>query len=272
MSEVVTAHDEAHHNSTGIDTRKLLMWIFLGSDCLFFGSFIATYLVYRNRSLVGPYPSEILDIPLTTISTFVLLMSSLAMVLALNYTQRDKPVAGRYWTLATACLGAIFLGFQVYEFNHFVNLGLTPKTNMFGTTFFVLTGFHGAHVTFGVLWLLTFAFSCLTTSLKERAILILSIIGFLMIFFAALMSDWLHVIPHVPFNTVMAIGGAGALILLISMILLRKTSTPKGVAVSQSMNLELSGLYWHFVDIVWIVIFTIIYLVSAKDVAPIIGM
>ena len=134
MSEVVTAHDEAHHNSTGIDTRKLLMWIFLGSDCLFFGSFIATYLVYRNRSLVGPYPSEILDIPLTTISTFVLLMSSLAMVMGLSYVQQGRQVLGRYWTLATALLGMVFLGFQVYEFNHFVNLGLTPKTNMFGQT------------------------------------------------------------------------------------------------------------------------------------------
>ena len=91
MSNVATTED--HYTSTGVDNRKLMMWIFLGSDCLFFGSFIATYLVYRNRSLVGPYPSEILDIPLTTISTFVLLMSSLAMVLALNYTQRDKPVA-----------------------------------------------------------------------------------------------------------------------------------------------------------------------------------
>ena len=164
MSEAIAVHEGEHHNSTGINTRNLLMWLFLGSDCLFFGSFIASYLVYRNRSLVGPYPNEILDIPITTISTFVLLMSSLAMVLALNYTQRDKPVSGRYWTLATAGLGAIFLGFQVYEFNHFVNLGLTPRTNMFGTTFFVLTGFHGAHVTFGVLWLLTLAFSSLTIS------------------------------------------------------------------------------------------------------------
>ena len=272
MSEAIATHEGEHHNSTGIDTRKLLMWIFLGSDCLFFGSFIATYLVYRNRSLVGPYPNEILDIPITTVSTFVLLMSSLAMVLALNYTQRGKPVAARYWTLATAGLGAIFLGFQVYEFNHFVNLGLTPRTNMFGTTFFVLTGFHGAHVTFGVLWLLTFAFSSLTISLKERAILILSIIGFLMIFFATLMRDWLHVIPHIPLTTTIAIGASGALILIISTILLRKNSISKGITESQSMNLELSGLYWHFVDIVWIVIFTIIYLVSAKDVAPIIGM
>ena len=73
---------EEHVNSTGVDNKKLMMWIFLGSDCLFFGSFISTYLVYRNRSLAGPYPNEILDIPITTVSTFVLLMSSLAMVLA----------------------------------------------------------------------------------------------------------------------------------------------------------------------------------------------
>jgi len=269
MVEAVIRQEEAQHNSTGINTRKLLMWLFLSSDCLFFGSFIASYLVYRNRSVVGPYPNEILDIPITTVSTFVLLMSSLAMVLALNYTKRGNPVSGRYWTLATACLGSIFLGFQVYEFNHFVNLGLTPRTNLFGTTFFVLTGFHGAHVTFGVLWLLVFAFSCLTISLKERLIFILAILGFLMIFFSVLMTDWLHVIPHVSFTTSGILGGTGGLILLSSLILLRKSSVSKGLAQSQSMNLELSGLYWHFVDIVWIVIFTVIYLISANDMAPI---
>ena len=83
---------EEHVNSTGVDNKKLMMWIFLGSDCLFFGSFISTYLVYRNRSLAGPYPNEILDIPITTVSTFVLLMSSLAMVLAVNYAQRGSQV------------------------------------------------------------------------------------------------------------------------------------------------------------------------------------
>ena len=90
-----------------------------------------------------------------------------------------------------------------------------------------------------------------------------------MIFFSALMTEWFHVIPHVPLTTASILGVIGALILLGSLILLRKSSTSKGVTESQSMNLELSGLYWHFVDIVWIVIFTIIYLISANDVAPI---
>ena len=93
-----------------------------------------------------------------------------------------------------------------------------------------------------------------------------------MIFFAALMTEWLHVIPHIPLTTVIAIGGSGALILLISMILLRKNSTSKGIAESQSMNLELSGLYWHFVDIVWIVIFTLLYLVGGFDAGPVAGV
>ena len=135
------------------------MWVFLASDCLFFGSFIATYLVYRNESIVGPYPNEVLDIPITSVSTFVLLMSSLAMVLALNYAQKDNLGLTRFWILAVAVLGAVFLGFQVFEFTTFVNEGLTIRSNLFGTTFFILTGFHGLHVLMGVLWLLGMAFA-----------------------------------------------------------------------------------------------------------------
>ena len=180
------------------------MWVFLGSDVMFFGSFIATYLVYRNRSLNGPYPADILDIPLTTISTFVLLMSSLAMVMALHHVRSGNKNAGRFWIFFTAALGVVFIGFQVVEFSTFVNEGLTPRTNLFGTTFFVLVGFHGAHVTLGVLWLL---------------------------------------------------------------ILLRGHF--KGTLRSDNaLDLEIAGLYWHFVDIVWIVIFTVVYLVTANDGAP----
>ena len=162
---------EEHVNSTGVDNKKLMMWIFLGSDCLFFGSFISTYLVYRNRSLAGPYPNEILDIPLTTVSTFVLLMSSLAMVLAVSYVQKGSQVLGRYYTLATALLGLVFMGFQVYEFSHFAHLGLTPRTNIFGSTFFVMTGFHGGHVTFGVIWLVIFAVSRLAETMKQKLLI-----------------------------------------------------------------------------------------------------
>lgn len=177
------------------------MWVFLASDCLFFGSFIATYLVYRNESIVGPYPNDVLNIPVTSVSTFVLLMSSLAMVLALNYAQRNRAGLARFWILAVAALGTTFLLFQVFEFATFVDEGLTIRSNLFGTTFFILTGFHGLHVLVGVLWLLGMAFAHFKGALTSRSV----------------------------------------------------------------EDLEMAGLYWHFVDIVWIIIFTVIYLIGFRD-------
>ena len=197
-------HEPVENTSTGLNSRKLMMWAFLASDVMFFGVFIATYLVYRGKSLVGPYPSEILDIPLTSVSTFVLLMSSLAMVLALHYVKAGEKNKGTLWILLVVVLGAIFMGFQFYEFREFAHEGLTPRTNIFGTTFFILTGIHGAHVTIGVIWMAFLAYGSHVGSLR---------------------SD-------------------------------------------NSLDLEIAGLYWHFVDIVWIVIFTVIYLISAADEPP----
>ena len=96
------------YTTTGLNHRKMLMWVFLGSDCLFFGSLIATYMVYRGQSLQGPYPIDIIDIPITTISTFVLLCSSFAMVRALSATNENNQTGIKVWLLATAVLGAIF--------------------------------------------------------------------------------------------------------------------------------------------------------------------
>ena len=205
MSEgAVDQHGEVINPSTGLGNRKLLMWAFLGSDVMFFGSFIATYLVYRNRSLVGPYPDDVLSIPITTVSTFVLLMSSLAMVLALYYLKANRTALAKLWLAGVILLGLVFIGFQVFEFTEFTHIGLTPRTNLFGTTFFILTGFHGAHVALGVLWL-----------------------SFLLV------NQY------------------------------RNKLTGKN-----AVDLEMAGLYWHFVDIVWIVIFTVIYLISANDGVP----
>jgi heme/copper-type cytochrome/quinol oxidase subunit 3 len=192
------AHAAHPPTSTGLNTFKVGFWVFLGSETLFFGSLISTYMVYKNESVVGPYTTEIFDIPLTSISTFVLLMSSLAMVLALDAVQRSWRKGGLIWIMATALLGATFLGFQAYEFTEFYHHGLKLQTNLLGSSFFVLTGFHGAHVTIGVIWLLIL---------------------------------WLE-----------AFRGR--------------------LPASRSLTLEIAGLYWHFVDIVWIVIFTLIYLIQ----------
>ena len=113
----------------GVDHRKVAVWVFLGSECFFFGTLIATYLAYNGRSVVGPEPHQILNIPLTTLSTFDLLMSSLLMVLALAAVQRDDRRQARLWLFGTALFGLIFLGFQVYEFTHFVREGLTHTTS-----------------------------------------------------------------------------------------------------------------------------------------------
>lgn len=195
---VVPGMESGHYRSSKLPDIKLLMWVFLASDVMFFGSLIGTYLVYKDRSLVGPFPADVLDIPLTTVSTFVLLMSSFLMVLALHALRQDQIRQFRLWTFGVAFFGAIFLGFQIYEFAHFVDLGLTLQGNLFGTTFYVLTGTHGVHVTIGVIWLLS--------------ILIHSYV-----------KPW--------------------------------TSRDE-------VYLEVAGLYWHFVDIVWIVIFTVVYLVE----------
>ena len=203
MAHAPTAvHAEPLETTTGLNHRKLLMWVFLGSDCMFFGSLIATYLLYRGKSLVGPYPHEVFNIPYTSISAFVLLMSSLTMVLALSAIHRGDMRGLKVWLLATALLGTVFLGGQFFEFTTFVHEGLTLKTNLFGTTFFVLTGFHGAHVTVGVIILLSFFVLAARGRLKPE----------------------------------------------------------------HHLNIELAGLYWHFVDVVWIVIFTVIYLTEAPNI------
>jgi len=192
MSHAATTHQ----TSMGLDNRKMAFWAFIGSECLLFGSLISTYLIYQGRSVSGPTPGEILDIPVTSISTFDLLMSSLWMVLALAAVQRGDMRWARIWLFGVVVGGAIFIGFQIYEFTTFVHEGLTLQTNLFGATFFVLTGTHGAHVTVGVLWI---------SSLWVRALQ----------------------------------GKLGP---------------------AHAMTVEIAGLYWHFVDVVWIAIFTLVYL------------
>ncbi|MDQ4089861.1 MAG: heme-copper oxidase subunit III [Actinomycetota bacterium] len=191
---------EAGHppTSTGLSNEKVGMWAFLGSECLLFGSLISTYLLFKGQSQPGTIsPEDVFDIPYTSVSSFVLLMSSLTMVLALAAIQRGDHRLTRVWLLTTALLGASFVAGQAYEFTVFVREGMNLRVNLFSSSFFVLTGFHGAHVTIGVLMLL----SLYSLSLRGK------------------------------------------------------------LPASKAETVELVGLYWHFVDVVWIVIFTLIYLI-----------
>ncbi|MEY3690882.1 MAG: hypothetical protein RJB57_537 [Actinomycetota bacterium] len=188
-----------HHSSTGLSNNKLAMWLFLGSECLLFGGLISTYMLYRGRVSDGPHPSAIYDIPFTSVSSFVLLMSSLTMVLAVTAAQRNDDSKTNLWLTVTALLGSTFIGGQVYEFTAFYREGLGFTTSLFGSSFYTLTGFHGVHVSVGV-------------------ILLLSTMG-----------------------------------------IIKKNR----ITGNKAEVVEMVGLYWHFVDIVWIVIFTLVYLIPA---------
>lgn len=201
MTSAIATADilEHEHTSTGFENRKVAIWTFIGSECLFFASLISTYLVYKGRSVSGPSAEQVLEIPLVTVGTALLLFSSLFVVLALNGAQRGKQGQLRFWLGMTILCGIFFVGMQVYEFSHFViEKHLTPDTNLFGATFYTLTGFHGTHVSIGVIWLTTLFITALRGKLpKEKA-----------------------------------------------------------------LNLEIAALYWHFVDVVWIVIFPVVYLLK----------
>jgi cytochrome c oxidase subunit 3/cytochrome o ubiquinol oxidase subunit 3 len=215
------AHGGGHYTSLGLDNRKVAIWTFIGSECMLFASLISTYLIYKGRSLEGPFPHEtwtnpmtgqvfkpILNIPVTSVSAGVLLLSSLTMVLALSAVQnrrvpkitaKDRILgSSKLWLWATCLLGTAFLSLQAYEFTSFVHEGLSIRTNLFGSSFFTLTGFHGAHVTAGVIWL----FTLLAIDYKRE------------------------------------------------------------LQPEDSLIVDIAALYWHFVDVVWIAIFTLVYLIK----------
>ncbi len=189
----------AHHTATGLSNTKLAMWLFLGSECLLFGGLISTYMLYRNRQGDAIGPDQLWDIPFTSATSFVLLMSSLTMVLAVSAAKRKDDRGTRLWLTVTASLGGLFLAGQVYEFTVFYREGLGYTTSLFSSSFYTLTGFHGVHVGVGIIMLLS----------------------------------------------------------LVGMLLKNR------IAGDKAETVEMIGLYWHFVDVVWIVIFTLVYLIPA---------
>jgi cytochrome c oxidase subunit 3/cytochrome o ubiquinol oxidase subunit 3 len=196
----VASHARIEHDTnTGISNTKLGMWLFLASECLLFGGLITTYLLYKTPLTAeqGPAPKQVYDIPFTSVSSFVLLMSSLTMVLAVSAIERGDHHRLRVWLAATALLGATFISGQIYEFTVFKGEGMGYTTSRSSSAFYTLTGFHGVHVTVGIIMLV----SLLLLSLRGR-------------------------IPE-----------------------------------HRSETVETVGLYWHFVDVVWIVIFAVVYLI-----------
>ncbi len=283
MSSHAAAGPIDHHHdattSTGIPNKKLFMWAFLASDCMFFGALISTHLIYRLHPPAGsPNVKEIFSIELTSFSTFILLMSSLLMALAVNAIQKGNLKSTRQTILGTIFFGLIFLGCQVYEFTHFVHeYDLTLSNSMFGSTFYVLTGTHGCHVAIGVLWLVLMyirSFKPIDAD-QGRPWLIKSTVHFL-VFTVSIVLTMYVLLGYVYFaeSNGLSFGTLGTYLggnliavagTLVTYAILRWFARPPvrvDFGEQNAMDVEGMGLYWHFVDIVWIVIFTVVYLLE----------
>jgi cytochrome c oxidase subunit 3 len=192
---------------------KAMMWIFLVSDTFIFSCFLVSYMNVRISTAVPwPNPSEVfglqafgVNVPLLLIAimTFVLITSSGTMAMAVNYGYRGDRVGTSALMLFTAAFGAVFVGMQAFEWTKLILEGVRPWENpfgaeQFGASFFMITGFHGLHVSAGVVYLVVVAMKVLRGD-YERA------------------------------------GGNYEIV-------------------------EIAGLYWHFVDLVWVFIFAFFYL------------
>ena len=202
MSQITIAIEPAESPLTPESWGKLGMWVFLAGDAMSFGALLAGYGALRAGALDWPIPQHVLGITLTAFMTFLLICSSLTMVKGLSAIRHNDTKGMVRYLLLTICGGVIFLGLQAYEWTHLINEGLTLSSNpfgnyLFGTTFFAITGFHGAHVTGGVIYL-----------------------------------------------TLVVLNGL------------------RGKYSAHNFNgVEIAGLYWHFVDLVWILVFTFVYLI-----------
>ncbi len=208
MSHAVSAdlqhlEDEAliAHGSvlkTGIPNGKIAMWLFLGSEVMFFTGLIGAYIVLRFGQNEWTNPVQVLNVPLTAANTFLLICSSVTLVWGLQQYQMNNRSKGNWGLFLTTLFGAVFVGVQMYEYYELYHHGVRPWSNLFGGCFYVMTGFHGAHVFAGVV-----------------AMAVLWIMGLRGKF---------------------------------------------GSKYAQYAPIELTGLYWHFVDLVWIILFAIVYL------------
>ena len=182
----------------GVYNEKLGIWVFLGSEVMFFTALIGAYIILRAAHPEAfAEPGEVLNVPVTAVNTFLLICSSVTMVKAFAAAQEGLQKHLVRWLLATVIIGASFVGVQAYEYQELIGHGFTPDEGLYGSTFYTMTGFHGFHVSMGVLCMM--------------------------------------------FVTWKAIRGK--------------------YTAADHRGVEVIGLYWHFVDLVWIILFTIVYLI-----------
>ena len=179
-----------------VDRGKFAIWLFLATEVMFFTGLIGTYVVIRTGAPVWPNPADRLAVDLTAFNTFVLIVSSWTVVRGLQCIQKGDRAGLLKWLGLSILFGSFFVGVQVYEYFELVGHGHTPNVDLFWSTFYAMTGFHGTHVVVGVIWLIC-------------------------VWIAAARGKY---------------------------------------SAENHVGIELAGLYWHFVDLVWVLLFTIVYL------------
>ena len=197
-AHAATARAATAEHGVGVHTQKLGMWVFLVSEVMFFTALIGSYIILRwGTGAPWPEPRTVLAIPVTALNTFILICSSVSMVKAYAAAVQDDQKGLKRWLLTTVVGGATFVSVQVREYIKLVHAGFLPSSGLFGASFYTMTGFHGFHVTCGV----------------------------------------------------------------ISMIYVTIRAFRGKYAGGKFQGVETIGLYWHFVDLVWIILFTIVYLI-----------
>ncbi|PHK50547.1 cytochrome aa3 quinol oxidase subunit III [Staphylococcus edaphicus] len=194
------------HDANTIDQRshegnlnRLGFWIFLTAEFSLFGTLFAALLTLQHGGdYAGKMTTELFELPLVLIMTFALLISSYTCGIAIYYMRQEKEKLMMIWMIITVLLGMVFVGFEIYEFAHYVHEGVNLTIGSYWSSFFILLGTHGAHVSLGIVWII-----CLLIQVAMRG--------------------------------------------------LNKDNAPKLFIVS---------LYWHFLDVVWIFIFTAVYMIG----------
>ncbi|SFX68076.1 cytochrome c oxidase subunit 3 [Thermoactinomyces sp. DSM 45891] len=173
-------------------------WMFLGAETVLFACLFGTYLALRNQTVNGPSGAELFDPILVAVATAILLFSSLTSVFAMMAMNKLDKKGMLFWLGVTVLLGLSFLILEIYEFVHYIHQGHTFMSSAFGSSFYALVGTHGAHVTFGIIWISTIMYQA---------------------------WKW-------------------------------------GINTETAPKLFVSSLYWHFIDVVWVFIFTLVYLLG----------
>jgi cytochrome c oxidase subunit 3 len=243
---VHNAQGEFEPSLFGTYSKKIGMWLFLASDSLTFGALLFAYSYGRISNPDWPTPFHKESIANATIMTACLLSSSLTMVLAVMAANRRDRSWTRNWLLATMFFGAAFTVLHGMEWTKLIAEKMTPSGNpwssvpLFGGTFFTLTGMHMLHVTIGVIYLGVI-------SLRKK---------FLPILLGLWLVGWLVIPADSVFHLGIHVLLVGAIVSAIVLFL-----KPKDYDAN---DVEVSGLYWHFVDLVWMFIFPLVYLMSTK--------